>query len=483
MGAGRWGRVASPKWDAIVESLQPIGQRPFVLCDRQGPIACAGRAAGKSYGFAAKYHRPSAAHPGQSALFITQSVERSRFILAPGIWKLNDRFNLGIDEYKKENAFIWPNGYKVLLRGCRDRTECNKRRGSPWVMAIWDEADSIHPALLEYDIHECVEPRLVDFNGTWSVGGTPGLVPHGYWHNLSSGANTNYPLFAWDARTNPHIPNPLQFFLTALGRMPGITPREQWPAGVTSLAQIVDDPKLWHLLPARFVREYLGKWVTDLRSLIYRLTRDHNFEQYALAPTRWTIGCDLGANGPDNEDLDHAAIAVCGSHRTLPYVWVPEARRLRDITVTSLAAELARLCERYPGATIHLDSASAGKIIEKTFRKLGAPIRAAEKGPKLRRIQIVQALIADKFLLLQQMGCHDLRNEAVSLVWDETRTKHSEKCADDVWDALLYAACPHVDSVVDAPDAPPAVGTEEWQRKENLREYEDALREAMDQAA
>jgi len=96
---------------------------------------------------------------------------------------------------------------------------------------------------------------------------------------------------------------------------------------------------------------------------------------------------------------------------------------------------------------------------------------------------LFRSLIADKFLLLHQLGCHDLRQEAVSLVWDETRTVHSEKCADDVWDALLYAACPHVDSLEQAPPQPPAPGSDEWARAENMQEYEAALREAMDEAA
>lgn len=461
--------------------MQPIGQRPFVVYNGNC-IARAGRGAGKSLGFGAKLHRVSAAHPGQSSLFITQSVERSRMILLPAIWKLNERFALGIKEYKKENALIWPNEYKVLLRGCRDRTECNKRRGTPWVMAIWDEADTIQPGLLEYDIHECVEPRLMDFNGSWSVGGTPGAVGSGYWYKLSSGSHPHYPCFEWDARTNPHLPAE-QFFLAALARMPGLAPREQWPAGVDSLLQILNDPKLWHLLPARFIREYLGKWVIDLSALIYKLKRQNNYDIWPIQPDTFTIGCDLGSNGPDNEDLDYAAIAVCASHRTLPYVWVPEARRLRDCTLTSLAAELGTLLRRYPGATIYVDNASAGKLVEKTFARLGAPIKGALKAHKLRRIQFVQALIDDNFLLLQQHGCHDLRSEAISLVWNEKRDDHSEKCADDAWDALLYGATPHIDTPLPVAPPKPVVGSEEWARAENMKEYEEALREALQEAA
>jgi hypothetical protein len=454
--------------------MSSVGQRPFVEDESQGCGAQAGRGAGKSFGMAAKYHKPSAAHPGCASVFITVSVERSRDILLPGIWKLNEKFGIGITERKKDNALVWPNGYRVLLRGCKDRSEANKRRGTPWVLAGWDEADAINPSLLEYDIHDCVEPRLVDYDGRWFIGGTPGAIPHGYWHRHSTG-ELGYPVHRWDARTNPHI-NALPYFIKTLNRMQGVPPKELWPKGVTSIEGIIADPKHWHLLPARFVREYLGQWVTDLRALIYKLTADNNYAELPLEPDYWTIGCDLGANGPENEDLDHAAIAVCASHRSLPFTWIPEARRLRDITVNSLVEELLQLCEKYPKAAVFLDTASAGKIIEKTFRKMGLPIQGAEKGPKLRRIQLVQGAIASKNLLLQLTGCMDARQEAVSLVWDEGRTEHSPKCSDDVWDAILYAACPHLGSGEYRPGPPKPL-------EQVDPEYEEALRRAMDEAA
>jgi hypothetical protein len=190
----------------------------------------------------------------------------------------------------------------------------------------------------------------------------------------------------------------------------------------------------------------------------------------------------LGANGPEDEDLDHAAITVACSHSTLPFIWIPEARRLPDITVDSLAKELVRLCTRYPKATVFLDSASAGKIIEKSYRKWGVPVVGADKGPKLRRIQLAQGAVQNHTLLLHTAGTNDLRHEAVSLVWDETRTLHSPRCSDDVWDSLLYAITPHLGD--HRPKAEPLKeGTLQWmQARENV-EYEEALREAIERAA
>lgn len=481
LGAGRMGSVASPQWGSILGAMSPVGQRPFVADQTQGVIGLAGRGAGKSFGMAAKYHRPSAAHPGCSSVFVTISSERSRDILLPAIWKLNETYKLGITERRKDNSLVWPNGYRVLLRGCKDRTEANKRRGTPWVVAGWDECDAINSALLEYDIHDCVEPRLMDYRGTWFAAGTPGAVPHGYWHKLSSGDDPTYPLYQWDSRTNPHI-NALQFFINTLQRMQGVPDRKLWPKGVESLAGIIANPAHWHLLPARFVREYLGRWVLDLKALIYRIAPSNTYTTFPITPDYWTIGVDLGAHSEENPHLDHAAYTVAASHSTLPYVWIPESRSMSDITVDSLAAQLCQLLERYPEASVHLDSASAGKVIENSFKRMGIPIQAADKGHKLRRIQLIQGAIANRNLQLHITGTMDLRHESTVLVWDETRRTHSEKCKDDNWDSAHYAVIPHLGDY--RPEhMPPTPGSKEALAAEELAEFEQALQDAMDEAA
>lgn len=480
LGAGRMGSVSAPKWPAILQSMPPVGALAFAKDHRQGVIALAGRGAGKSTAMAAKFHRVSAAHPNQSSVFIAISRERARDILLPAIWMLNNKYDTGIVERRGDWSVVWPNGYRLLFRGCGERSECDKRRGTPWVAAGWDECASINSSLLQYDIHDCVEPRLMDFKGQWFAGGTPGPVQHGYWYKLSSG-EAGYPVHEWDARTNPYYDNVLKFMIDALTRMGGVPERRLWPAHCTSVLDIINDPKLWHLLPATFVREYLGKWVLDLKALIYKLTPRNSYSELPIDPDFWTIGCDLGAHSPDDPDLDHAAISVCASQRSLPYIWVPESHKLSDITVESLAAHLSQLCEKYPQASVHIDSASAGKIIETSFRRMGIPIQAAIKGPKLRRIQLVQSAIANGNLQLHIRETMDLRHEATALVWDDTRTLHSERCADDAWDSLLMAAIPHFGEYKPE-EVPPEVGSKEWQQAQELAEYEAALQAAIDES-
>lgn len=483
MGRGRMASVDSPKWADIVASMSPIGQRPFVLDQRQGAIALAGRGAGKSYGMAAKYHRPSAAHPGCSSVFVSLSGARAREILSPGIWKLNEKFGLGITERAKDNSFVWPNGYRVLLRGCSDSVEVAKRRGTPWVLAGWDETAAISNTLLKMDIHEAVEPRLADYDGRWFAGGTPGPIEIGYWHELSTGA-AGYPVHEWDARTNPHI-NAMKFMLDTLQRMQAVPPRETWPADCSSLMDIINNPKHWHLLPATFVREYLGKWVQDLTALIYRLTKKNNYLDWPIEPNYITIGCDLGSYNEEDEKLqklDKAAITVACSHSSLPNIWVPESRKLREVDLDILHDDLAATIRRYPQASVHIDSASAGKLVELTFRKWGIPIQGAVKGPKLRRIQLVQSAIRTGNLQLKQDSCMDFRSESMRLVWDETRTLHSEVCEDDAADSLLMACAPHLGDHEPAPPPPPQPGSPEWQQSQELAEFERAFEDAAAQA-
>jgi hypothetical protein len=463
--------------------MSPVGQLGFARDTRQGPIALAGRGSGKSFTMATKYDSVNDAHPNCSSVFVAVSSERARDIMLPAIWKLNETYGCGITERRGERSVVWPNEYRLLFRGCGDRGECDKRRGTPWVMAGWDEPASISPGLLEYDIHECVEPRLADYNGQWFVGGTPGPIEVGYWHKLSSGA-AGYPVHTWDARTNPYM-DAMRFMYETLQRMQGVPPRDQWPAHCNTLMDLINDPKCWHLLPAKFVREYLGRWVKDLRALIYRLTAKNNYRTLPIEPNYKTIGCDLGSYNEDDSELRHldkAAISVCLSHSSMPTIWTPESRKLREVDLDILHHELRGTLDRHPGAVVHVDTASAGKLVELTFAKWGIPIVGAEKGRKLRRIQLGQAAVDNGNLQLKEGECNDLREESTTLVWNDARDNHSEICADDAWDSELMAAVPHFGDHQPPPPKEPEPGTPEYVQQQELAEFEEALEQAHDEA-
>ena len=485
-GPGKPGAVVDPPgWDKVREMLhgpRPGTQRDFVMDSRSGVIGLAARGAGKSFGQAVRFHRYSASNAGRSSIFIALSAERARDIMLPAIWALNERLGLGISEVKGDNCVVWPNGYKVLFRGCKDRVECNKRRGTPWVVALWDECDAINSGLLEYDIHECVEPRLMDFGGVWGASGTPGPLKTGYWYKLSSG-EAGYPVYEWDARDNPTM-DAMNYLLKVLQRVKADSPaaRAKWPAGIDSLEQIINDPKLWHLLPAFFVREYLGKWVTDIASLIYRLSPRNSALRPPFEPNFTTIGLDLG--GADIESfedatLDSSAITVCQSASNHPGLWTPISRRLNGVSVQGLAGQCEQILnqEQYKNGLIYVDSASAGKIIEQTFRRMGLPVRHGIKGPKLRRIQLGQGAISSGDAQFLYAGTVDLREEATQLVWDDTRTLHAEKCGDDCWDSWLLAAMPHLGDYRQD-HLPPPEGSDEAIRQQQLEEFEAALERA-----
>jgi hypothetical protein len=483
-GIGRMGSVRTPGWGRILAAMSDEGhagyrgQRAFAACSTTGAIARAGRGGGKSFGMLGRFHSVSAANPKQNAVFTTISAERSRDILFPAVWKFNEVHKTGIDEKRGDGVFEWPNGFRLHYRGCKDINEVNKRRGIPWAAAGWDECASINQELLQIDIHDAVAPRLMDLGGHWFAGGTPGPIPKGYWYDLSSGDDPSIPLFCWDARHNPHMPNVLQYFAETLQRMKGVPERRKWPSHCETILDLINDPACWKLLPATFVREYLGQWVLDLRAIIYKMTPKNSYAEFPIRPDFWTIGCDLGAHSEEQPDLDHAAVSVCASHSSLPYIWAPESVKLSGITVDSLAAYLCQKLVEYPEASVHIDSASAGKIIELTFQKMGIPIQAAVKGPKLRRIQLMQSAIAQGNFQAHQARCMDLRSEATALVWNDKRDNHSEKCSDDAWDSLLMAAMPHFGEHRPEPRDVPK-GSEEWQRQQEMAEYEEALAAAM----
>lgn len=469
-------------------------QREFVL---SGDIANAGRGAGKSGGAALKFHGASANNPGRSSVFITISAERSRDILLPPLLRMDQQYGLGLREYRKANAIIWPNGYRVLFRGCKDRTEANKRRGTPWVLAGWDECDAIHSNLLEYDIHECVEPRLADYRGKWFATGTPGAIETGYWHELCSGKNPSYQVVHWDARDNPYMPDAEGYFLQMLRRMLGLDPREdllkalvrelckgKQPEGLSSPRDFFL-PEFTHYLPAKFQREYLGLWAKDAAALVYHLSQLNSFAGAPpIVPERTTIGLDLGGASAEQPDLDHCAWTVAQSTSLSPRIYIPESRKVADMTPQRLAAQCLRLCDQYGAPEkegghpiVYVDSASAGKLIEREFRLKGLAVRPAIKGPKKPRIQLVQHVLRAGDLQLSYAGTTDLRDEATVLVWNDRHTDHNPKCADDCWDSALYAVIPHLNDY-EPEEEPPRPGSREEREAEEQAEYDAAFEEA-----
>lgn len=481
LGKGKMSGVRSPRWARMLQALSPGGQRDFANDRRQGAVAIAGRGAGKSYAVLARYDSVADAHPNCSAIFVAMSAERARDILMPAVWKMNEKLGTKIALKVGDNSLVWPNGFRVLMRGCGDRLECEKRRGTPWVMSHHDECASIHPALLEYDINEVIAPRLVDFQGSWSASGTPGPVEAGYWHKLSSGA-LGFPVYQWDARQNPHI-NALPYWLGELQRMQGVPPRDKWPAHCKSLLDLINDPECWKLLPPAFVREYLGRWIQDLSAIIYRLKRSNNYREYLLEPDFWTIGLDLGSHNDAQPHLDHTALTVAASNTTDPHIYIPRSRKLSNIDVELLATEVRRELAEFPEAVVQLDNSSAGNLILRTFQRWEIPVVAADRGPKERRIQLVQTTIDNDHLLLKEGECTDLRVESQTLVWDLKKREHSKVCSDDAWDSALYAVTPHL-ATPDEREQPakrPRRGSVEAQELEELEEYERALQDAAAQ--
>jgi hypothetical protein len=137
---------------------------------------------------------------------------------------------------------------------------------------------------------------------------------------------------------------------------------------------------------------------------------------------------------------------------------------------------------RYPEASIHIDGTSAGKLIERSLQRMGLPIQCADKAKKLRRIQLIQSAIRGGSLRLHLIDCMDARTDATALLWNDTRDDHSEKCDDDTWDAILYGATPHMSEFRPEPTGP-AEGSEEWTKLQEMREYEEALQQSIDEAA
>jgi len=206
-------------WRRILADLHPK-QRAFVLDRSSRKCALKGRRGGGSYGTAAwlleDFHR----FPGGMSLFLAHTKEAAKNILWATLEDLNERYGLGITFNGLELSATLPNGYRILLKGAKDRAQVEKLRGfSKGCRRIAiDEAGSFeaHDDLFRYLVRSVLVPQLMDQmkkgGGQLALIGSPGQSPAGYYFEVTSGVDhmgkprRQWSTHHWTALDNPYVP-------------------------------------------------------------------------------------------------------------------------------------------------------------------------------------------------------------------------------------------------------------------------------------
>lgn len=321
-------------------------------------------------------------------------------------------------------------GASVILGGLETVRDLERYRGKKYRRVVFDECGALRQTLLRRCWEEVIEPACMDVGGEAAFSGTPGIVPDGFWYELTrDGAEleTGIPVRRWTALVNPHVRDPAAYFER-------IKAKHGW----------TDDTPT-------FVREYLGRWVTDFGARVFPLEPGRNLVValptvngfgLELARDRWryVISLDFGVEEP-------TAVAVLAAHRDLAHRRFVLSTEKRSHWLTrDLAAYLADLRGSYPNAPVVGDTGGMGAWpAQELTREHGIPIECADKTHRLGQIYLVRdGLISGTIQAVVGPGKPEegptaaLVDEWSKLVWDPDKPGEPAAGEDHAGDAVRY---------------------------------------------
>lgn len=434
------------------------------------------------------YHR----WPGATSLYIALTIDHARSILWPELVLLDAKHSMGAVFNAKDLEVTYPNGYKIKLRGAKDRVQIEKLRGLHGGLrrCAIDEAGSFvaHDDQFRYMIDSIIRPQFMDTfargGGQIVMCGSPPPDPMGFYFEKCTGqTHEGKPVRAWSTHHWTALHNP---FVDARGYFTQVlpdhilddTPAEAMFAEIWALRDCpMRDPR-WAEVASRltnqFRNEYLADWIRDADRIIYipaeRNFLPRGFELPKDRPWRITIGCDVGWG-------DGNGFAVCAKSLASRDIIVLEAYYRAELDTEQIAAELAMLRDRYHTGELYVDTGGEGGRLIADLENYGVLAQSAYKPRKKPRIEYVRALIRTGSLKLVVETTGELVREWSALPWSEDRQTHREGFVDDVADALLMAANPLSQRFVPQGPVRPRPGDPGYDRYQESLEKQAAIRQ------
>jgi hypothetical protein len=434
-----------------------------------------------------EYHR----WPNATSLFIALTIDHARSILWPELVLLDAKYSMGAAFNAKDLEVTYPNGYKIVLRGAKDRVQIEKLRGRHGGLrrCAIDEAGSFvtHDEQFRYMIDSVIRPQFMDTHarggGQIVLCGSPAADPMGFFYEKCTGLThegkpaRTWSTHHWTALHNPFVDARGYFIQILPDHIIDDTPAEEMFEEIWALRDVpMRDPR-WAEVASRlsnqFRNEYLADWIRDETRIIY-LPTDRNllprgWELPRDRPWRISIGCDVGWG-------DGNGFAVCAKSLTSRDIIVLEAYYLAELDTSQIADELAMLRDKWRTGEIYVDTGGEGGRLLADLENYGVLAMGAHKPRKKPRIEYVRALIRTGALKLRPEFTADVVTEWSALPWSEDRQNHREGFVDDVADALLMAANPLSQRFMPAGSVRPRPGDPGFDRYQEQLEKQAAIR-------
>jgi hypothetical protein len=392
-------------------------QTAFFTDRAKTKAAVCGRRAGKTWIDAVGLHESAERNKRSLNPYICLSSVSARRIMWPVLEEFNDRYKLAMKMHSHELIAELPNGSSIFCVGGDDARKVEALRGGKYGRVVIDEAGSFPRLLLRYLCEDVLDAALMDLDGDMWLTGSPNAACVGYFYDITTGVNPDVAKVAtyhWNVLDNVHIPHAAEWL-------------ERKRQG-----------KNWGVDHPVFRREYLGHWVRDASSLVFRFDRARHLVSAAPADLRGVIGVDLGAS----ETVPSTAFVVnawAKYDRTTYAVYADKRARMNPMDT---ADEIRRLQQPglYPNAHMTVvDEGGLGKAYADLWRqRCQIAVKGAEKKNKKAYVELLNGELDGGRIKFVDGPTRALVEEIELLQWDEDRKDYDDRFADHCADAWLY---------------------------------------------
>lgn len=384
-------------------------QQRLFLCDpARFKVAFNTRRSGKSYLAASALFHFAILNPGTQSVYIALTRDSARRILWPIVEKLNEEFKINAEPIESMLTCKLPNGSSFFLVGADQKNFISRLLGVPYKLAIIDEAQGFHSHIVDL-IDEVLTPSMMDHDGEIWLMGTPGPIPSGYFHDITTGKTKGFSVHQWSLFQNPYLPKANEF-------LEALLLRKGWTK---------DNPT--------YRRQYLGEWVLDTDALLYKFNEHRNLISEVPHSNNVIriMGLDFGYD-------DATAWVVLTWNQDSKTIYVEYAFKKAGLIPSEIAEITKKLTHEYSPVKTVADTGGLGKsIAEELRRRHSLQIHAADKKDKATFIQLMNDDLVSGRLKIKA-SLTNLIEELQKITKNEEGIEDPD-CICDLADALLYA--------------------------------------------
>lgn len=449
--------VRFQKADALLRVLLPV-QRNVIQDPSRNIVLLTPGQAGKTTLSGRLIADTLLRKPGALVCYASLTQKLAKRYLWEELAALSTQYGLEFEFFSTDGYVRTPGGATCWFGGLDSEADVERYRGTPWDLFMLDETKSADQRLVQTLVEEVLPPRLATRNGRLVLAGTPGAVLHGKFFQVSSqsatairtegsqrlavarpyreredprwqGVNFEWSLHRWGLQENTAAPHP-----------PGCSCPDKGGPHLWQQALLRKARKGWSDDNPIWLREYMGEWVADETSRLYRFDPARNLwtpgntgEAFGLPRGHdWSfvVGVDFGHSDP-------CAIVTVGYSDTHPDLFQVDEFNQRGMSYAQQAAAICRAqakCGDRLVATVG-DPARKGIIVSLRVDH-DCYLQAAEKREKRDAVELISADMFEG--RVKVLRGSTLEEQAATLQWDETGLKDLDQ-VNDCSDAFLYA--------------------------------------------